>query len=144
MTTPKKGKGRAKPSAQEYPDVPRLRSSRRKASDKEEVVLDSQPEVVALPSIASMSQEPEASVPKKKAELDVSFITDSNAGTQQAEEDLEEENPESQESSKDPLTRFREAATMLAEADLGAAELSEAADEVFQVYVRLRERRKKK
>lgn len=144
VATPKKGKGRAKASTQEYPDVPRLRSSRRKALDKEEVVLDSQPEVVATSSIASMSQEPEPSVPKEKVGLDVSFITDSNAGISPAEEDPEEEKPESQEESKGPLTRFREAVAILAEADLGAAELSEAADEVFEVYVRLRERRKKK
>ncbi|KAF8453163.1 Rap1-interacting factor 1 N terminal-domain-containing protein [Terfezia claveryi] len=144
ITTPKRGKGHAKASTEEYPAVPRLRSSRRKTMDKEEVVLDSQPEVVATPSIALMGQKPEPSVSKRKVELDVSFITDSNAGASQAEEDLEEEKPESQEESKDPLMRFREAVAMLAEADLGPAELSEAADEVFEVYVRLRERRKRK
>lgn len=143
ITTPKRGKGHVKASAEEYPAVPRLRFSRRKTLD-EEVVLDSQPEVVDTPSIASMSQEPEPSVSKKKVELDISFITDSNAGASQAEEDLEEEKPESQEEFKDPLTRFREAVAMLAEADLGPAELSEAADEVFEVYVMLRERRKRK
>jgi len=134
ITTPKKSKGRAKISAPDYPDVPRLRASRRRPLGKEEVVLDSQPEVVATPSIASMIQWPG---PKDNVEVE-----DSNAGASQAEEDWEKRKPESQKEPNDPLTKLREAVAMLAAADLGGVELREAEDEVFKLYVKLRERQK--
>ena len=105
--------------------------------------MDSQPEVVATSPIVSMGQEPKSPIPKETVELDVSSTIDSKVGSSQAEKDPNKKS-ESQEESKDPLRRFREAVMMLAEADLGAAELREAEDEVFEVYVRLKERRRKK
>lgn len=118
------------------PDVPRpgpSRSSRSRGLPIEEIVLDSQPEVVATPPQPPGS--PEAPPGHKEPIINISFITDSNAAESQSR---------SQEEAKGPLTRLKAALTALESAELGSKELREAEDEVFEVYLRLREQRRRK
>lgn len=80
--------------------------------------------------------------------MNVSFVTDSNASVSQAvlgsHVGMEQTESKKQMDSKSILSNFKNALAALAEADFEAAELREAEDEVFEVYVKLREKRRRK
>ena len=103
-------------------------------------MLDSQPEVVATPP--QTAGNPETPARHTESIANISFITDSNAAESQSS--MEQDQSGSQEEAKEPLTRLKAALVALESADLGSKELRETEDEVFEVYLRLREQRRRR
>lgn len=96
-------------------------------------MLDSQPEVVATPP--QPTGYPGAPPEHTESINNISFILDSDAAESQSR---------SQEEAKQPLSRLKAALTAVESAELDSMELREAEDEVFEVYLRLREQRRRR
>lgn len=117
------------------------RALRRRLAEQESIIMDSQPEVMGTAERGMQSI-----IPHK--EEDVSVVTDSAEGSSQVESipqpEQESEQISAREISKSPLDLFKEALSVLEVADLGPTEAREAEDLVFDVYLRLREKRRKR
>ncbi|KAF8468891.1 Rap1-interacting factor 1 N terminal-domain-containing protein [Kalaharituber pfeilii] len=113
------------------------RVTRRRAALDESIVLDSQPDVIGT---EMQNDDSETHIPPSERK-EISFISDTSMNSQ-SQESLHEE-PLKTERQENPLSRFKEALEALEAANLEPNELREAEDAVFDVYVRLRGKRRK-